>query len=511
MPKQQTRFVCRECGYVTPRWLGRCPECTQWGTLDETVVASEAGSGREPSTRGGRSRSARARDEISAAYGEREGGAVPVTELPPESAARQATGLSELDLVLGGGLVPGSSILLAGDPGVGKSTLLLGLAGQLARRDQRVLYVTGEESSAQIRLRASRIDALDPRLLVLSETNVLAAVAAAHKHRADLVMVDSIQTMYHPDVASYPGSVAQVRECGALLVDLAKGLQASVWLIGHVTKDGTVAGPRTLEHMVDVVLYIEGDRSYPHRILRGFKNRYGPTDEIGIFEMVDGGLREVANPSQLFLGETAAGGISGEGKVAGTAVAAALEGRRVILVEVQALVVPSPWGSPRRTAMGVDLNRLSLITAVLSRRAGLSLGDKDIYVKVAGGVRLVEPGVDLAVAVAVASAELDRPVRDGLVFAGEVGLGGEVRQVARLEQRLREAAKLGFERLAARPGIAERNLPGLLGVRSMGEALGLGLTAPRQDRDLKGAGVTRTRIAKARREPTGAGGESVQS
>ena len=510
MPKQQTKFVCHECGYVTARWLGRCPECSQWGTLDETVVVPEAGPGRETATRGGRSRSARTREAISAAYDERDGGAVPVTELPPESAARQATGFRELDLVLGGGVVRGSSILLAGDPGVGKSTLLLGLAGQLARGEQRVLYVTGEESAAQIRLRASRIDALDPRLLVLPETNVLAAVAAAHKHRADLVMVDSIQTMYHPDVGSYPGSVAQVRECAALLVDLAKGLQAPVWLIGHVTKDGTVAGPRTLEHMVDVVLYIEGDRSYPHRILRGFKNRYGPTDEIGIFEMVDGGLREVANPSQLFLGETAAGGIPGEAKVAGTAVAAALEGRRVILAEVQALVVPSPWGSPRRTAMGVDLNRLSLITAILSRRAGLSLGDKDIYVKVAGGVRLVEPGVDLAVAVAVASAELDRPVRDGLVFAGEVGLGGEVRQVARLEQRLREAAKLGFERLVARSGNAQPDLAGLLSVRSIGEALGLGLAAPRQGRDRNGAGATRKGTSRQKREPTGSGGESAQ-
>jgi DNA repair protein RadA/Sms len=398
---------------------------------------------------------------------------LPVTEVPAEAGGRLATGLGELDVVLGGGLVQGSCLLLAGDPGVGKSTLLLGMASSLAARGSTVLYVSGEESLAQIRLRAQRVEALNPRLLVLAETNVLAAVSAVRSVSPAVVIVDSVQTLYHPEIASPPGSVAQVRECAALLVDVAKGLPTAVWLVGHVTKDGTVAGPRVLEHMVDVVLQFEGERSYPYRILRGLKNRFGATDEIGIFEMTEAGLGEVANPSQLFLSDGPRG--PSGGRVAGTAVAAALEGRRVICAEVQALVVPSPWGAPRRVAMGVDFNRLSLIIAVLERRAGLKLGDRDVYVKVAGGVRLVEPGVDLAVAVAIASAQLDRLVRPGLVFSGEIGLGGEVRQVSRLEQRVREATKLGFEGLVARGSAA---MPGLRGVEGLGAALACGLEPP---------------------------------
>jgi DNA repair protein RadA/Sms len=405
---------------------------------------------------------------------------LPVTELPVDGGYRQPTGLAELDLVLGGGIVVGSCVLMAGDPGVGKSTLLLGVAAGLTRQGLTVLYVTGEESAAQIRLRAERLGALDPRLLVLADTNALAAVAAAHVHRPAVMVVDSIQTMYHPDVASPPGSVAQVRECAALLIDVAKGLPCSVWLVGHVTKEGVVAGPRTLEHMVDVVLQFEGDRSYPYRILRGLKNRYGATDEIGIFEMGDAGLVEVSNPSQLFLGDDGARRAPRGARVPGTAVAAAVEGRRVILAEVQALVAPSPWGAPRRTAMGVDSGRLSLIIAVLERRAGLKLQDRDIYVKVAGGVRLTEPGVDLAVAVAVASAQLDRAVRPALAFAGEIGLGGEVRAVTRLEGRLREVTKLGFDAMVARPPAAAEAPAGLRPAENIGLALVAGLEPPRK-------------------------------
>ncbi len=497
LPRRQVKFVCRECGYETPRWLGRCPECGNWGSLDETVVrdsggAGGGGEGAGPRLRGGRTRGERAAGllaEALKAAGREEAAAaaVPVTELPAESGLRQPTGLGELDLVLGGGSVAGSCILLAGDPGVGKSTLLLGMASSLCAQGLTVLYVTGEESAAQIRMRAKRISALSPRLLVLADTDVLAAVTAAHTHRPAVMIVDSVQTLYHPEVASPPGSVSQVRECAAMLVDVAKGLPATVWLVGHVTKEGNVAGPRVLEHMVDVVLQFEGDRSYPYRILRGLKNRYGATDEIGIFEMDERGLVEVANPSQLFLSDEPGepDPMRSRRAIAGTAVAAALEGRRVILAEVQALVVPSPWGAPRRTAMGVDTSRLALIIAVLERRAGIRLGDKEIYVKVAGGVRLVEPGVDLAIAVAVASAQLDRPVRPGLAFAGEIGLGGEVRAVSRVDQRLREATKLGFTGLVARSSAGSgspQGLDELVVIRSLGEALAAGLEPPRRRR-----------------------------
>jgi DNA repair protein RadA/Sms len=485
MPKRQTKYVCRECGYEASGWLGRCPECGNWGSLDETVTAMEPpAEGGAPSsrTRGGRTRGEQAGQQLRALVAARGGTAspvLPITELPTETGIRQPTGLAELDLVLGGGQVTGSCILLAGDPGVGKSTLLLGVAGSLAAMGCTVLYVTGEESAAQIRLRAQRVGALSPRLLILAETDALAAVAAAHEYRPAVMIVDSIQTLYHPDVASPPGSVAQVRECAAMLVDVAKGLPTTVWLVGHVTKEGNVAGPRVLEHMVDVVLQFEGDRSYPYRILRGLKNRYGPTDEIGIFEMNEQGLNEVANPSQLFLSEEPGAPADRAGRaVPGTAVAAAIEGRRVILAEVQALVVSSPWGAPRRTAMGVDGSRLALIIAVLERRAGLKLHDKDIYVKVAGGVKLVEPGVDLAIALAIASAQLDRRVRPGTAVAGEIGLGGEVRQVGRVEQRLREAVKLGFVQLLARAPSGS-GADGLLNVRTLGEALSAGLEPPK--------------------------------
>lgn len=477
MSKGQTKFVCRQCGYETPRWLGRCPECGTWGALEEVRVAGPEASS---SPRAGRARKGMDDRErpsavgLTAAASPAARGAVPITELPPEAGDRRSTGLGEVDVVLGGGLVSGSCLLLAGDPGVGKSTLLLSIAARLARSGTPVLYVTGEESTAQVRLRAQRIDALLPQLLVLAETDVLTAVEAARRSQAPVVIVDSIQTLYHPEISSPPGSVAQVRECAALMVDVAKGLPAVVWLVGHVTKDGAVAGPRMLEHMVDVVLQFEGDRSYPYRVLRGLKNRYGATDEIGIFELTDGGLTEVANPSQLFLGDAASS--AGPG-TPGTAVVAALEGRRVICAEVQALVVPSPWGAPRRTAMGLDLSRLALIVAVLERRAGLKLFDRDIYVKIAGGVRPTEPGADLAVAVAVASAQLDRVVRPGLVFAGELGLGGEVRQANRTEQRLREVLKLGFRGLVARGGPGAE---GLEDVANIGQALLRGLERPRK-------------------------------
>lgn len=422
MAKSRSAFFCQECGYEAPRWMGRCPGCGTWNSMVEEPAARSGGRGLlSPEAGAG-------------------GPPVAIGDVETADAPRLATGIDELDRVLGGGIVPGSFVLVGGDPGIGKSTILLQLAARVAGQHGPVLYVSGEESARQIRLRADRLGTLHPRLLVLAETNLEAIAHHAAQLAPRLLIVDSIQTVFRPDLHSAPGSVSQVRECAAQLLRVAKGQNIAVFTVGHVTKEGALAGPRVLEHIVDTVLYFEGDRHASFRILRAVKNRFGSTNEIGIFEMRDTGLAPVDNASQLFLSERPLG-------VAGSVVLPAMEGTRPLLVEVQALVSSSTFVTPRRTAEGIDLNRLQLIIAVLEKRVGLLLSSHDAYVKVAGGVRLAEPAIDLALAVALASSFRDQPPDPRTVVVGEVGLAGEVRAVSRIDQRIREAEKMGFDRM----------------------------------------------------------------
>ncbi len=419
MAKSTARYVCQSCGAVTPKWAGRCDACGEWNTIVEEPVES------------GPSAVAKARPGTARiAFVGLEGSAAP----PP----RAQTGIAELDRVLGGGLVAASAVLVGGDPGIGKSTLLLQAAASLARAGRRVIYISGEESIEQVRLRARRLGLADARLELAAAINVrdIAAALDAAKDAA-LVVIDSIQTMWLDTIESAPGSVAQVRACSFELIRLAKSQGFALVLVGHVTKDGAIAGPRVLEHMVDAVLYFEGDRGHQFRILRGVKNRFGATDEIGVFEMTDSGLAEVANPSALFLAER-------RGNIAGSAVFAGLEGTRPVLVEVQALLAPNAGGSPRRSVIGWEQGRLAMLLAVLETRAGLRLSASDVYLNVAGGLRVGEPAADLAVAAALASAATETATDAGTVYFGEVGLSGEVRQVAQADARLKEAQKLGF-------------------------------------------------------------------
>jgi DNA repair protein RadA/Sms len=418
MAKPPRRFVCQSCGAVTPRWLGQCEACQAWNTIVEETAEARPGPARAAT-------GARGLTILDLAG---------VADPPP----RAPTGIGELDRVLGGGLVPASAILVGGDPGIGKSTLMLQAAAALARSGREALYISGEEAIAQVRLRARRLG-LGDAPLGLACTITMAEIVATLEQRRDLslVVIDSIQTMWMETIDSAPGSVTQVRAAGFELVRLAKSRGFAVVLVGHVTKDGAIAGPRVLEHMVDAVLYFEGDRGHQFRILRGVKNRFGATDEIGVFEMTDRGLSEVANPSALFLAER-------RGNVTGSAVFAGLEGTRPVLMEVQALLAPNPSGSPRRSVIGWDSSRLSMLLAVLETRCGLKLHAMDVYLNIAGGLRVSEPGADLAVAAALASAASGHPANPGAVFFGEVGLSGEVRQVAQTEARLKEAAKLGF-------------------------------------------------------------------
>ncbi|OAT85185.1 DNA repair protein RadA [Desulfotomaculum copahuensis] len=448
----KTRFYCQECGHVSPRWLGRCPDCGAWNSLVEEKLSpapkSAPASGGTP--------------------------VQPVTAVPGVREERFPTGLAELDRVLGGGVVPASLVLLGGDPGIGKSTLLLQMAHLMSAGQKPVLYVSGEESVSQVRMRAGRLGAGNPLLYLLAETDVERIAACVESLRPALVVVDSIQTIHRADLGSAPGSVGQVRECGARLMRLAKEGGAAVFLVGHVTKEGQLAGPRVLEHMVDTVLYFEGERHQSYRILRAVKNRFGSTNEIGVFEMQHCGLVEVPNPSALFTMHQRTA------PVAGAAVVSALEGTRPLLVEIQALVSPTGFGMPRRMAAGVDYNRVALIMAVLEKRVGLHLGSHDAYVSAVGGVRLDEPAADLGVALALASSFRDRPVAEGTVVAGEIGLTGEIRPVSGVDRRVQEASRMGFKQcILPRGNLVQINGSGSLkiaGVETLAQAVELALS-----------------------------------
>jgi DNA repair protein RadA/Sms len=425
--KGRVKYICSECGYESPAFLGRCPSCEAWGSLVETVTLPEP------------TASTFARSAGIAS--------LPVTAARPESLANVARegfqriplAISEANRVLGGGLVPGALVLVSGDPGIGKSTLLMQIAADLAGAEGRVLYVSAEESPQQLKLRAERLNVAQDGLFVIAETDVETIIAHAAAMQPKLLVVDSIQTVALESVQSTAGSVTQVRESTAALMRWAKTSHIPVLIVGHVTKEGAIAGPRVLEHMVDVVLYLEGDRFGQYRVLRAVKNRFGSTDEVGVFEMAGVGLLEVRNPSEAFLQERVT-------NAAGATVAVTVEGTRPILVEVQALTSPTPYGTPRRTANGIDTNRLLLLTAVLSRRVGLALGEQDIFVNVVGGLKIAEPAADLAVCAAIASAFKAVRVDPTAVCIGEVGLSGELRSVRDLDRRLMEAASLGFTR-----------------------------------------------------------------
>lgn len=409
-------YRCTECGWTTPKWVGRCGECQAWGTVTEPGSASRAGTTRPTAGRTVAS---------------------PIGEVTATDAHAVPTGVGELDRVLGGGIVPGAVILLAGEPGVGKSTLLLEAAATWARAGRRALYATGEESAAQVRLRAERIGALADALYLCAETDLGSVLGHVAAITPSLLVLDSVQTVASGEVDGAPGGVTQVREVAASVIAAAKGSGMAVILVGHVTKDGSVAGPRTLEHLVDVVLAFEGDRHGPLRIVRATKNRYGPADEIGCFELVDDGIVGLADPSGLFLGDRTA-------PAAGTCVTVTVEGRRPLVAEVQALVAPTTYPQPRRVTSGLDSARVAMILAVLERRAGVRLGTADCFAATVGGVRLAEPATDLAVALAIASSASDRPLPAGLIAVGELGLAGDIRPVRGLERRLAEAERLGF-------------------------------------------------------------------
>jgi len=422
MAKNTTLFVCKDCGYEAPKWLGRCPGCGLWNTLLEESVLTRVA--------------------------DRSGPKIPalsLADIPETPSYRFSSGIGELDRVLGGGIVPGSLILLGGDPGIGKSTLLLQAADRIASSHKKVLYLSGEESAGQIRLRASRLGIDNPAIYFLTEQNIERLDEYLQDIDPGLVIIDSIQTVYAASISSIPGSITQLRESTAKIMELAKTSERVFVLVGHVTKEGALAGPKVLEHMVDVVIYFEGEKNFAFRLLRGIKNRFGATDEIGLLEMSGMGLKEVLDPSQIFLSLRDSG-------VSGSAVAASFEGSRPLLIEVQALVAPTGLGYARRMASGIDQNRLALIIAVLEKRRGFNLGAFDVYLKVTGGVFLRDPAADLGIAAAILSSYRDKPLATDMVFAGELGLAGDIRPVPFLEARLKESVKMGFRRVMVPPG-----------------------------------------------------------
>lgn len=447
---KKTIFFCQNCGHEESKWLGQCPACREWNTFVEEKITPVKGA--------------------AAGKSVREGEVVTLSSVRTDGEERIKTDIQELDRVLGGGIVPGSLVLVGGDPGIGKSTLLLQVCQKLSEKKESVLYISGEESLKQIKLRADRMGKFSEDLLLLCETNLETIRQTIERQKPHLAIIDSIQTMYSEEIGSAPGSVSQVREATNTFMQLAKGLGISIFIVGHVTKEGTVAGPRVLEHMVDTVLYFEGDRHASYRILRGVKNRFGSTNEIGVFEMRQTGLEEVANPSEFML--------SGKPENAsGSVVACSMEGTRPILMEIQALVCASNFGFPRRTAAGTDYNRVNLLMAVLEKRMGLPLSNYDAYVNIAGGIRMNEPAVDLGIVMAIFSSYKNRPVPEDMIVFGEVGLSGEVRAVSMPEQRVSEAKKLGFKTCVI-PSVSEnavKNIEGIrvIGVRSVSEAVQL--------------------------------------
>lgn len=419
--KSKSVYICSECGCESPKWYGKCPSCGEWNTMNEELRAPATRAGNPPAAGMGRARPQR------------------IEDINPQGEERYKTGMEELDRVLGGGIVRGALMLIGGDPGIGKSTLLLQICAHLGER-LRILYVSGEESERQIKLRADRLGVCNDGVYVLCETDVGTIVESMLCEKPDVVIIDSIQTMNLAEVASSPGSVTQVRECSAAIMRAAKSADIPVFIVGHVNKDGAIAGPKVMEHIVDCVLYFEGDRHTSYRMLRCVKNRYGSTNEIGVFEMRDKGLSEVENPSMMLL--------SGRPKnVSGTCVACAMEGTRPILAEVQGLVSPTGFGNPRRMSTGFDNNRLTLLLAVLEKRAGYFFSNLDAYINVVGGLRLDEPAADLPVALSLVSSLKDTPVNEGVVAFGEVGLAGEIRSVSHADARISEAARLGFTRV----------------------------------------------------------------
>lgn len=454
MTKRKTKFCCQSCGYETPKWMGKCPGCNEWNTMFEQLEVTK------PSKR----QSFVTSSVSSPGFNKPQA----ITSIQSVSEPRIYTDYKEMNRVLGGGIVPGSLVLIGGDPGIGKSTLLLQISSQLAKSEHKILYISGEESVRQTKLRADRLRIITDDLFVLSETDLAFIEKAIDEMDPTFVVIDSIQTVYHPEIQSAPGSVSQVRECTSHFMRIAKTKGIAIFLVGHVTKEGSIAGPRLLEHMVDAVLYFEGERHHTYRILRAVKNRFGSTNEMGIFEMKEEGLREVLNPSEIFLEERSEGS-------AGSIVVASMEGTRPVLVEIQALISPTSFGNPRRMATGIDHNRVSLIMAVLEKRVGFLLGSYDAYLKVAGGIKLDEPAIDLGVAVSIASSFRDQPSNPTDVVFGEVGLTGEIRRVSRIEQRVQEAAKLGFKRAI----LPDKNIGGwsipqgiqVIGVSKVAEAL----------------------------------------
>ncbi len=453
MAKEKVIYFCQSCGAESTKWMGQCPSCREWNTFVEETV----------STKKSKSLSLHSGSKIHAE-------AVKLKDIEPAGEARMTTGMAELDRALGGGIVPGSVALIGGDPGIGKSTLLLQVCRNLAEDGRGVLYVSGEESLQQIKLRAERIGKFGEAMSLLCETNLDVIDEIVRKERPQIVVIDSIQTMYNESAASAPGSVSQVRESTGALLRMAKGLGIAVFVVGHVTKEGVVAGPRVLEHMVDTVLYFEGDRHAAYRILRSVKNRFGPTNEIGVFEMRSNGLEEVKNPSEFMLGGRPKG-------ASGSVVACSMEGSRPILLEVQALVCRSNFGMPRRTAAGTDFNRVNLLMAVLEKRVGFQMGNCDAYVNIAGGIKMNEPAIDLGIALALVSSYKNRPVDEKTICFGEIGLSGEVRSVNMAEQRALEARKLGFTACilpeSAKSALTEIKGIQLIGVKTVKDAIGL--------------------------------------